>query len=218
LRIAEQFESVALPDHLQDVLSSAPLRMYERNCWNGALELGEMRAPILRSHATDIFAGCLAFTVPHLVLLVAQSTLPEYAMVLDPTRDRKALRLAAEFAHRLTEALCKDVRAERSESANDPRDENTEKTIQTFAVISQIMYPAISEVRASLANYRHRDPAMRWLRAINHALFLTTHPVDEHERAILGALAKLFDETVASFYPYFLATAFGNSVYAQFDA
>jgi hypothetical protein len=72
-------------------------------------------------------------------------------------------------------------------------------------------------VRASLANYHHRDPAMRWLRAIDHALYLTTSPVTEREWPVLAALTKFFDAAIDAFYPYFLATAFGESVYAQFE-
>jgi hypothetical protein len=58
---------------------------------------------------------------------------------------------------------------------------------------------------------------MRWLRAIDHALYMTTAPVTEKEWPVLAALAKFLDGAIDGFYPYFLATAFGESVYAQFE-
>jgi hypothetical protein len=217
-RIATAFEADVVPGALQELLSGAPLHMYERNCWNGALDLGEKPAPILQTNATDIFAACLSFTVAHLVLRVAQSGLRDYDQLVTPAWRRQASRLGAEFAYRLTEAFALATRADRrSDQKFDARDDNVERTLGNFTIISQIMYPAISEVRTALANYRHRDPAMRWLRAIDHALYTTPRTVTDDERPKLRALANLLDDTLDAFYPYFLASAFDESVYAQFD-
>jgi hypothetical protein len=215
-RLVDAFASVEVPSGLHELLSSAPARMYERNSWTGSLDRGEKPAAIVRTHATDIFAHCLAFAVEHLVLRIAESEFRDYAMLLDPTWNRQASRLGGEFAHRLTKALAAAARADRSEES-DARSDEVERNLNAFSKVSQIMYPAISEVRTSLANYHHRDPAMRWLRAIDHALYITTAPVTENEWPILAALAKFLDAAIDGFYPYFLATAFGESVYAQFE-
>ena len=217
LRIAETFESVVVPDRIREMLSSIPLANYERNCWNGALHRGEKRAPILQTQGTDIFAECLAFTVTHLVIRVAESGMRTYGMLLDRAWERQASRLGAEFAHRLTEALVVAIREDRADSKIDARDGDTERTIDSFRIIAQIMYPSISEIRTALANYRHDDPTMLWLKAIDHALYLTTTPPGPTERPVLDSLATLFDAALYAFYPFFLATAFGESVYAQFE-
>jgi hypothetical protein len=215
-RLVDAFGSVVVPDRLHELLSTAPGRMYERNCWSGTLDRGERPAAIVRTHATDIFAQCLAFAVEHLVLRIAESEFRDYAMLLDAAWDRQSSRLGAEFAHRLTKALAAAARADRPQES-DARSEEVERNLNAFSKVSQIMYPAISEVRTALANYHHRDPAMRWLRAIDHALYMTTAPVTEKEWPVLAALAKFLDGAIDGFYPYFLATAFGESVYAQFE-
>ena len=217
LRIAETFEAVVVPERMRDMLSSIPLENYERNCWNGALHRGEKRAAILQTQGTDIFAQCLSFTVAHLVLRVAESGLREYAMLFDPAWERRTSRLGAAFAHRLTEALALAIREDRPNANLDARDDDSQRTVDSFRIVAQIMYPAISEVRNALANYRHYDPAMVWLRAIDHALYITTVPPLEGERPVLDSLATLFDAALRAFYPFFLATAFGESVYAQFE-
>jgi len=216
-RLVDAFAAVIVPEGLHELLASAPLRIYERNCWTGALDLGEKPAPILKTHATDVFAACLSSTVEHLVLRLAQSGLRDYTLLLDPAWERQASRLGAEFAHRVTQALAADVRADRPEEG-EARNEYVEQSLNAFDKVSQIMYPAISEVRTALANYRHRDPAMRWLRAIDHALYLTPSPPTEEEWPTLTALARYFDAAIDAFYPYFLATAFDESVYAQFES
>jgi hypothetical protein len=191
--------------------------MYERNSWTGTRDRGEKPAAIVRTHATDIFARCLSFAVEHLVFRLAESSFRDYAMLIDPSWERQAARLGAEFAYRLTESLAAAARADRNDESGARADE-IEQNLNAFAKVSQIMYPAISEVRTSLANYHHRDPAMRWLRAIDHALYVTTSPVTENEWPVLSALTKFLDAAIEAFYPYFLATAFGESVYAQFES
>ena len=48
-RLVDAFAAVVVPEGLHELLASAPLRIYERNCWTGALDLGEKPAPILKA-------------------------------------------------------------------------------------------------------------------------------------------------------------------------
>ena len=217
LRIRDTFEEVLVPDRLRAILYSAPLRIYARNCWHGGLYRGEKRAPILQTQGTDVFSECLAYTVMHLVMRTADSNIREFDTLFDATAERQAIRLGATYAAHLTEALLRGIRADREGIGFDTNDRNFERTIESFHIVSQVMYPGITETRGALINYDHQDPALIWIRAIDHAIFLPTERLSLPTDAELRSLTRLLDATIESFYPFFLAKMFGETMYEHFE-
>ncbi len=217
LRIPDTFEDVLVPDRIRAILYSAPLRIYARNCWHGGLYRGEKRAPILQTQGTDVFSECLAYTVMHLVMRTADSGVREFDTLFDATAERQAIRLGAYYATHLTDALLKGVRDDREGIGFDSADRNFDRTIESFHVVSQVMYPNITETRGALIHYDHHDPAIVWIRAIDHAMFLPTDRLPMPTDAELRSLTNLLDATIDSFYPYFLAKMFGDTMYDHFE-
>lgn len=217
LRIPDTYEAVLVPDRLRAILYAAPLRIYARNCWHGGLYRGEKQAPILQTQGTDVFSECLSYTVMHLVMRTADSGLREFDTLFDATAERQAIRLASTFASRLTEALVHGILDDREGIGFEKTDRNLEKTIDSFRIVSQVMYPALLEMREALIKYDHQDPAIIWLRTIDHALFLPTdrlrYPTDMELRSLTNAL----DATVEGFYAFFLAKMFGDVMYDHFE-
>jgi hypothetical protein len=171
----------------------------------------------LQTHGTDVFSECLSYAVMHLVMRTAESGIREFDTIFDATAERQANRLAATFATRLTNAVAAAVRADREGIGFEPSDRNADRTVESFRIVAQVMYPTITETRDALANYDHSDAGVVWLRAIDHALFLPTDRLPPPAERPLQMLANLIDATIDGFYPFFLAKMFGDVMYEHFE-
>lgn len=214
-RVPELFASVDVSLRLGMILFDAPLQRYNAHCWYGGIYHGERPEAILKTRGSDIVAECLAFTTMHLVQRVADAHVRGYTILMISDGDHAASRLGGLFATLLIDRVTSGMTADEEKVGFGERDPDFERTLTIFRAVAEIMYPDSREMRASIANIEE-DKIAFWSRVIDHALYLNDVPLDARSNDALSALIRTIDETIASFYLYFLATSFGNSMYERF--
>lgn len=214
-RVPELFATVDVSLRLGMLLFDAPLQRYNAHCWYGGIYHGERPEAILKTRGSDIVAECLAFATMHLVQRVADAHVRGYTILLVSEGDHAASRLGGLFATLLIDRVLAGMTADDEKVGFAARDPDLERTLTIYRAIAEIMYPDSREMRAGIANMEE-DKLAFWSRVIDHAAFLKSVPLDAPSRRALAALVGTIDETVESFYLYFLATSFGNSMYERF--
>lgn len=214
-RVPELFASVDVSLRMGMVLFDAPLQRYNAHCWYGGIYHGERPEAILKTRGSDIVAECLAYTTMHLVQRVADAHVRGYTILLVSDGDRAAARLGGLFATLLIDRVITGMTADVENVGFQTNDPHHERTLTTYRAVAEIMYPDSREMRASISNVED-DPLAFWSRVIDYALYLTTVPLAAPDRDALLALVRTIDETIESFYLYFLATSFGNAMYERF--
>ncbi len=214
-RVPELFATVDVSLRLGMLLFDAPLQRYNAHCWYGGIYHGERPEAILKTRGSDIVAECLAFATMHLVQRVADAHVRGYTILLVSEGDHAASRLGGLFATLLIDRVLAGMTADDEKVGFAARDPDLERTLTIYRAIAEIMYPDSREMRAGIANMEEDELAF-WSRVIDHAAFLKSVPLDAPSRRALAALVGTIDETVESFYLYFLATSFGNSMYERF--
>lgn len=214
-RVPELFAFVDVSARLGMLLFDAPLQRYNAHSWYGGIYRGERPEAILKTRGSDTVAECLAFTTMHLVQRVADAHVRGYTTLLISEGDRAASRLAGLFATFLVDRVIDGMRADEERVGFRKRDPQLERTLTTYRAVAEIMYPDSREMRAGISNV-DEDILTFWSRAIDHAIFLSAVTQDALDTDALITLVKTIDETIRSFYLYFLATTFGDTMYERF--
>lgn len=214
-RVPELFAFVDVSQRMGTLLFDAPLQRYNAHGWYGGIYPGERPEAILKTRGSDIVAECLAFTTMHLVQRVADAHIRSYMILLISDGDRAASRLAGLFATLLVDRVIAGMAADEERVGFRARDPQLERTLTTYRAVAEIMYPDSREMRAGISKVE-ADVLAFWSRAIDHALFLNTAHLEAADSDALIALVRTIDETIDSFYLYFLATTFGDTMYERF--
>jgi hypothetical protein len=214
-RVPELFAFVDVSQRMGTLLFDAPLQRYNAHSWSGGIYRGERPEAILKTRGSDIVAECLAFTTMHLVQRVADAQVRGYTILLISDGDRAASRLAGLFATLLVDRVIAGMTADEERVGFRARDPQLGRTLNTYRAVAEIMYPDSREMRAGISNVED-DVLAFWSRSIDHALFLNAVPLEPPDSDALIALVRTIDETIDSFYLYFLATTFGDSMYERF--
>ncbi|GAC1495782.1 MAG: hypothetical protein NVS1B2_14940 [Vulcanimicrobiaceae bacterium] len=213
-RIPELFAFADVSHVIGAALFDVALRNYRAHAWYGN-ERGERRERILKTAGNDTVAHCLAYTTMHLVDRVGTSGVRGYDVVARADGSREASRVAGLFALKLVDRLVAGIAADTEEIGFAQRDPALDRTLSGYCAVSEIMYADSREMRTGIENV-DADPIAYWHRAIDHALFLNATAVVPGEIPAMLALVRVIEDAIASFYVYFLATSFGETVYERY--
>lgn len=214
-RIPDLFAFVDVSHRLGIQLFDVPLHNYAAHTWHGGVYRGERRAAILKTGGSDNVAHTLAFTTMHLVQRVGDSGVDGYDVVVRDDGDREASRLAGLFAGKLIDCVTTGIEADEERIGFAAQDPHLERTLTSYRAVAEIMYPDSREMRYGVTNVDD-DPIAYWRRALDHALFIGNADAHAPASEAMLRLARTIDDTIDSYYVYFLATSFGNAMYERF--
>ncbi len=214
-RIPELFAFANVSTRLGVQIFDVPLQNYAAHSWYGGIERGERPAAILRTAGTDTVAHCLAFTTMHLVHRSCDSDVRGYGLIGTVEGERGASRLAGLFASKLVDRLTSGIDLDEERIGFAASDPELARTLTSYRAVAEIMYPDSREMRVGITNV-DADPLPYWQRAIDHALFLNATPIHLDADPAILALVRIVEDTIESFYPYFLATSFGETIYERY--
>ena len=214
-RIPDLFAFVDVSHRLGIQLFDVPLKNYAAHTWHGGVYRGERPEAILKTGGSDTVAHTLAFTTMHLVQRVGDSGVAGYDVVLSDGGDREASRLGGLFAGKLIDRVTAGIEADEERIGFAAQDPQLERTLTSYRAVAEIMYPDSREMRYGITNVDD-DPIVYWQRAVDHALYLGTVPPDGPAADAMLRLARTIDDTLDSYYVYFLATSFGEAIYERY--